>query len=63
MRPLDLEAAATAAELLGVPTNEGDRARTVALAAPLLAAVTRLELPFDSEPSHLVRALAPGKRA
>ncbi len=63
MRPLDLEAAATAADLLGVPTNDGDRARTVALAAPLLATVTRIELPFDSEPSHLVRALAPGKRA
>jgi len=63
MRPLDLETAAAAAELLGVATNDGDRARTVALAAPLLAAVTRIGLPFDSEPAHLVRALAPGKRA
>jgi hypothetical protein len=35
----------------------------VAVAAPLLAAVTRIELPFDSEPAHLVRALTPDKRS
>jgi hypothetical protein len=35
----------------------------VTLAGPQIAVVARTHLPFDSEPSHLVRGLSQGKRA
>ncbi|MBI3503213.1 MAG: hypothetical protein HY059_00110 [Proteobacteria bacterium] len=63
MRPLDDQTAAAAAKLLDVETTEADRARMVTLAGPQIAVVARTHLPFDSEPSHLVRGLARGKRA
>jgi hypothetical protein len=63
MRPLDDKTADANAKLLDVETTEADRARMVTLAGPQIAVVARTHLPFDSEPSHLVRGLARGKRA
>ena len=63
MRPLDDKTAAANAELLEVETTPADRARMVTLAGPQIAVVARTHLPFDSEPSHLVRGLSQGKRA
>lgn len=62
MRPLDEATAAANAKLLDVAPTDADLARMVSLAGPPLAAIARTHLPFDSEPSHLVRALAQGKR-
>jgi hypothetical protein len=63
MRPLDETTAAANARLLDVEPTEADRARMVALAGPQIAVVARTHLPFDSEPSHLMRGLSRGKRA
>jgi hypothetical protein len=63
MRTLDDRTAAANAQLQGAAPTEADLARMVALVGPQLAVVVRTELPFDSEPSHLVRGLARGKRA
>ncbi|MBL8807949.1 MAG: hypothetical protein JNN22_13975 [Rhodospirillales bacterium] len=63
MRPLDEATADANARLLGVEPTQADLKRMVALAGPPVAAIARTHLPFDSEPSHLQRALAHGKRA
>ncbi|MBI1244029.1 MAG: hypothetical protein GC202_03405 [Alphaproteobacteria bacterium] len=63
MRPLDEATAAATARLQGAEPTDADLARMVALAGPPVAAIARIHLPFDSEPSNLQRGLVQGKRA
>jgi hypothetical protein len=60
MRKLDDKLATETAALLNVAVTPADAARMAFLAAPQIALIAGLHLPFDSEPSNLARNLARG---
>jgi hypothetical protein len=62
MPKLDEAHAAQTAALLNVAVDESDAARMAAQIGPPLAIVASQHLPFDSEPSNLVRNLARGAK-
>jgi len=62
MSKLDDAYTAKTAALLNVAVSPADAARMAAQIAPPLAIVAAQHLPFDSEPSNLVRNLRGGAK-